>query len=150
MKLFLSILCSAAILMLFGCAGASEPTDAPTLAKCYATEFWTPPPLGVTNLKARQVVVGDAGGAWLRFEADSNVVSAIVSRRFSPSDRTDFSVYGRLEGGNTPQWWHPKLDAITAYYINKQWTPGSNYSVAVLAYDATNHLVYFHHGISFS
>lgn len=149
MRLFLSLFCSAAALILSGCGGTSEPTDAPTLANCYATEFGTAPPSGVRNLKAKQVVVGDAGGAWLRFEADSNVVAQITSNRFTVSDWTDFSIYGHPEGGNTPNWWQPRPDALAAFYINKQWRPGSNYSIAVLAYDATSRLVYFHHGISF-
>jgi hypothetical protein len=149
MKLFLLLVCLAAMLTLSGCGGTSEPSDASRLAKCYATEFGTAPPSGVRNLMAKQVVVGDSGGAWLRFEADSNVVSQIISNRFTASDWTDFSIYGQSNGGNTPGWWQPQRDALAAFYINKQWRPGSNYSIAVLAYDATNRLVYFHHGISF-
>src|SRR4029077_3288732 len=131
--LWLPFICLAAALALSGCGGTSEPTDAATLAQCYCTECGKTPRTGVTNLKAKQVVVGDAGGAWLRFEADSNVLSQIISNRFAVSDRTDFSIYGHPEGGNTPGWWQPQPDALTAFYINKQWRPGSNYSIAVLA-----------------
>jgi hypothetical protein len=149
MRLILSLICSAAVLTISGCGGSSEPTDARTLVKCYATEFGTAPPSGVRNLKAKQVVVGDAGGAWLRFEADSNVVSQIISNRFTASSWTDFSIYGHLEGGNTPKWWQPLPDTLDVFYVNEKWRPGPNYSIAVLAYDATNRLVYFYHGISF-
>jgi hypothetical protein len=103
----------------------------------------------VKSLRAKQVVVGDAGGAWLRFETDSNTLSQITSNRFLPSDFTDFKIYGQLDGGNTPSWWHPVPEVLSQFYINKQWRPGSNYSIAVLAYDSAHHLVYFHHGISF-
>jgi hypothetical protein len=136
-------------MMLCGCGGVSEPTDAPTLAKCYATEFSADPPAAVKELRAKQVVVGDAGGAWLRFETDSNTLSLIISNRFVPSDFTDFKIYGSLDGGNTPRWWHPSPQTLDDFFINKQWRPGSNYSIAVIAYDRSHRLVYFHHGISF-
>jgi hypothetical protein len=142
-------LCVTILTLLCGCGGVSEPTDAPTLADCYATEFASSPPARVRNLRAKQVIVGDAGGAWLRFETDSNTLSQITSNRFLPSNATDFEIYGSPNGGNTPSWWHPVPEALGEFYINKQWRPGSNYSIAVLAYDRSNHLVYFHHGISF-
>ena len=149
MRLLVLFICLVIALTLSGCSGTSEPTDGTTLAQCYATEFGTPPPPAVRNLRAKQVIVGDAAGAWLRFEADSNTVSQIISNRFTKSDLTDFKIYGDYDGGNTPGWWHPQLDVLTAFYINTQWRPGSNYSIAVVAYDATNQLVYFHHGMSF-
>lgn len=134
--------------LLCGCGGVSEPKDAPTLAKCYSTEFGVNPPAAVKNLRAKQVTVRDAGGAWLRFETDSNTLSQIVSNRFVSSDFTEFKIYGSLDGGNTPSWWRPAPEALGAFYINKQWRPGSNYSIAVLAYDPAWRIVYFHHGIS--
>jgi hypothetical protein len=137
------------MLTLSGCGGTSEPTDPATLAQFYATEFGSSPPSGVTNLRAKQVVVGDAGGAWLRFEASSNIVSQITSNRFTKSDQMSFQIYGNPDGGNTPDWWNPQPNTLTAFYINMQWRPGSNYSIAVLGYAASNHVVYFHHGISF-
>lgn len=146
--LFLS-LCVILPTVLCGCGGANEPTDAPTVAKCYTTEFGSSPPAGVKNLQAKQVVVGDAGGAWLRFETDSNTLSQIISNRFLPSNATDFEIYGSLHGGNTPSWWNPLPADLSEFYINKQWRPGSNYSIAVLAYDRSHSLAYFHHGISF-
>ena len=148
MRAFL-LICAIAAFLFCGCGGVSEPSDPPTLAKCYATEFGTTLPAGITNLRAKQVVVGDAGGAWLRFETDSNTLSQIVSNRFARSDFTDFKIYGQLDGGNTPAWWHPAPETLSDFYINKQWRPGSNYSIAVLAYDPAHRLVYFHHGISF-
>ena len=147
MRQLLLFICSAVALTLCGCGGTSEPTDATTLARCYATEFGTEPPSGVTNLRAKQVVVGDAGGAWLRFEADSNVVLQIISNRFILSDRSIF--ISDSGGGNTPAWWKPEADSLTVFYINNQWRSGSNYSVAVLGSDEVHHVVYFHHGISF-
>ena len=135
-----------ALIVVFLSNGTSEPSDAPTLAQCYATEFGTTPPLGVKNLRAKQYVVGDDAGAWLRFEADSNTFSQIISNRLFSSDRTSFEMYG--EGYDyAPSWLIAKLDALK-FYSNGQWTPGSNYSIAVIAYDSTNRIAYFHHGIS--
>ena len=147
MRLLLSSFCFFVALVLSGCGGVSEPTDPQTLAKCYATEFGQQPPAGVSNLKARQVIVGDAGGAWLRFEADSNIVAQIVSARFTPSDRGTF--ISDSVGGNTPAWWKPEDDSLADFYICHQWRSSTNYSEAVLACDAAHHVVYFHHGISF-
>jgi hypothetical protein len=93
-------------------------------------------------------MVGDTAAAWLRFEADSNIVSQLVPTRFAPTTQTEFRYHGNPENVNAPAWWKPNLDSLTAFYINKQWRPGSNYSIAVLGYDSTNRLVYFHHGIS--
>lgn len=149
MKLLLPSAFLVVALTLSGCSGSSEPTDAAALARCYATEFGVQPPSGVKNLKAKQVVVGDAAGAWLRFEADSNTFLQIISNRFTNSDPTSFKIYGDSEGGNTPAWWHPNPEVLRDFHINTQWRPGSNYSIAVIAYDPTNQFVYFYHGMSF-
>lgn len=147
MKLALVHIFSVLLLALTGCSGSSEPTSSAALAKCYATEFGVGPPASVTNLQAKQVIVGDAGGAWLRFEADSNTVTQLISGRFTPSDHAMFE--NTSGGGNTPSWWNPEADSLTAFYVNNQWRKGSNYSVAVLAHDSARHVVYFSHRISF-
>jgi hypothetical protein len=147
MKLLQLAIWLSIFVVLYGCGGTSEPTDKSTLAKCYATEFGVDPPTGITNLKAKQVVVGDAGGAWLRFEANSNIITQIISNRFIPSDRVTFD--SSSGGANTPSWWRPEEDSLTAFFVNNQWTKGSNYSVAVLGYDDAHRVVYFHHGVSF-
>jgi hypothetical protein len=147
MKFLIAFNCLIIAVAFTGCGGTTEPTDTVTLAKCYATEFGIRPPAGVKNIKAKQVVVGDAGGAWLRFEANSNIITQILSNHFVPSDHTTF--ISNSDGGNTPSWWKPEEDALTVFYINNQWTKGSNYSVAVLGYDNAHNVVYFHHGISF-
>lgn len=141
------LVCAFASLLLIGCGSSYEPVDAKGLAKCYEFEFATPPPPGVTNLKAKNVVVRDAAQVWLRFEADSNIVSQIISNRFTPTESHTFTLEGR--GGNTPIWWTPESNALTAFYINKQWRPQSNAtSIAVLAHDATKRIVYFTHSFS--
>ena len=148
MTKYLPCIYLALALVLSGCSGASEPTDPPTLAKCYAAEFGQSPLAGITNLQARQVVVGDAGAAWLRFEANSNIVTQLVSSRFAPSERAKF--IEESIGGNIPRWWRPEEDELTDFYICNQWRSDTNhYSVAVLAHDIRQHVIYFHHAISF-
>ena len=147
MKYVPLLICLVIYVALIGCSGVSEPTDASTLAKCYETEFGVKPPAGVANLKVKQVVVGDAGGAWLRFEASSSIISQIVSNRFASSDRMTF--ISNSGGGNAPSWWKPENDLLTDFYINNQWTKGSNYSVAVLGYNNASRVAYFHHDVSF-
>lgn len=147
MRALLPYICLVIAFTLLGCGGTSEPTDAGTLAQCYATEFGAKPPPGVKDLRAKQVVVRDAASAWLRFVADSNIVAQIVSNRFTPSDMGTF--LDRSGGANTPAWWRPNEDSLTTFLICEKWVKGENYSMAVLAYDEAQQVVYFCHGISF-
>jgi hypothetical protein len=144
-----AILCSLTLASaLVGCGGSSEPTDQATLNECYKTEFGVVPPPGVVNLQAKQVVVGDAAGSWLRFEANSSIISNLISSHsFDVGERGRF--ISDSGGGNTPSWWKPEQDSLTSFYINSQWRKGSNYSIAWLAFDNTRKIVYFHHGMSF-
>jgi hypothetical protein len=148
MKSSLQFICLAAALALTGCGGSSEPRNARTLAKCYAEEFGVRPPAGVTHLQAKQVVVGDAGAAWLRFVVDTNAFAEAVAKRFTPCDYTTFTVRDGA-GGNTPAWWRPTNNSTTTFYCCSHWRSTENYSEAVLAYDRADNVVYFHHGISF-
>ena len=148
MRLVTIIGSSAVACFLAGCAGSSEPTDQVTLNKCYKTEFGVMPPPGVAHLQSKQVAVGDAAGAWLRFEANSNIICNLISNHlFRIGDNSHF--LSDTGGGNTPSWWKPEADSLTFFYVNNQWRKGSNYSVAWLAFDNSRHIAYFHHGISF-
>src|SRR5687767_12643961 len=64
----------------------SEPTDPDSLRKAYEFEFGQPPPVDVSSIQCRQVVVGDAGVGWLRFHASAETIDALL-KRFSISDR---------------------------------------------------------------
>jgi hypothetical protein len=142
-------ICLIAVMALSGCGGSSEPTDGAALAKCYAQEFGAYPPAGVSHLQAKQVVVGDAGGAWLRFVADPVTFDNSVIKRFTPCDHSTFAHYDG-SGGNTPSWWKPAPTPTTKYYRCSNWRTGTNnYSESVIAYDRANNVVHFHHGISF-
>ena len=132
-----------------GCGGSSEPSDSKTLAGFYAEEFGVVPPAGVKNLRGKHVVVGDAEGAWLRFEATPELITQLTSR-FTSSDSATFdSQAGAItNSGHTPVWWKPKEDSMAVYYINTRWRDTDSHSQAVLAHDKACHIVYFHPGMS--
>lgn len=132
-------------MMALGCSGSHEPTDAKGQAACYETEFGTLPPAGVAHIQAKQVIIGDAAGAWLRFEATPEIVDSLL-KRFGPSDRGVFNQ--NSGGGNTPAWWKPGSDHLTAFYEAEGWRKDFGNSTAVIAHDANKRVVYFSHGAS--
>ncbi|RYD62260.1 MAG: hypothetical protein EOP83_15040, partial [Verrucomicrobiaceae bacterium] len=91
------LLVCCAVVMALGCS--SEPSDEKGKAACYEMEFGTLPPAGVTGIQAKQIVVGDAARAWLRFEATPEIVDSLL-KRFTPSDRQTFDEHSG--GDNTP------------------------------------------------
>lgn len=133
------LILSAALAML-GCS--YEPSDEKDRAECYKTEFGTLPPSGVTNIQAKQIVIRDAAGAWLRFEATPEIVDSLL-KRFGPSDR---GVFNENSGGdNTPEWWKPDGDHVTVFYEAEGWSKDFSNSTAVIAHDAEKRVVYFSH-----
>ena len=135
---YLLFLCAAVATL--GCS--SEPGDEAGKAACYEMEFGTPPPAGVTNLRAKQYVVQDTVVAWLRFEATPEIVDSLL-KRFAPSDRKAFDEASG--GANTPEWWKPDGDQITVFYSVEGWSKDFPNSTAVIAHDAGKRVVYFSH-----
>ncbi|WP_193210768.1 hypothetical protein [Luteolibacter marinus] len=124
---------------LFGPADFHSPGD---LAAAYRTEFGSDPPPDVTDLNARQIVVGDSGGAWLRFRASGTTIDSLLGK-FSATDRSHFAEAGT--GANVPDWWTPEQDGIEFFYIAENWSDSWSDSVAVLGIDRSKSMVYFHH-----
>ena len=123
----------------FGPADYSSPGD---LAAAYRTEFGVSPPADVTDIRARQIVVGDAGAAWLRFCASSQTIDLLLAR-FVPSDRLTFSQ--ACAGGNVPSWWAPEEDRVETFYTADHWSRSFSRSKAYIGIDRDRHIVYFHH-----
>ncbi|HEY1121270.1 MAG TPA: hypothetical protein VGE67_06700, partial [Haloferula sp.] len=123
----------------------SEPSSEKGKAACYETEFGALPPASVTHIQAKQVMIGDSAQAWLRFEATPEVVDSLL-KRFAPSDRYTFNA--NSGGGNTPGWWKPDSDHLTAFYVAEGWRKDFGGSHAVIAHDAGKRLVYFCHSAS--
>lgn len=116
----------------------SEPKD---LAGAYKYEFGTLPPSDVSNLQARQVVVGDSGAVWLRFNASAATIEHLT-KKFSPSNAEKF---GESQNANSPNWWKPEIDQIDSYYSAENWSPYFESSTASLAINRTKGAVYFCH-----
>jgi hypothetical protein len=133
------MICCAAV-MTPGCS--SEPSDAKGQAECYRTEFGTLPPAGVTNIRAKQIVIRDSARAWLRFEAAPEIVDSLL-KRFTPSNRQTFDEHSG--GDNTPAWWKPDSDHITVFYAVEGWSKDFSNSTSVIAHDAEKRVVYFCH-----
>jgi hypothetical protein len=129
-------------LFLVGCGGTYEPKDAKGRAECYRMEFGSLPPTGVTNIQGKQVVVGDAAGAWLRFETTPATVDSLL-KSFASTNRQTFDHYSG--GANTPTWWTPDRDRITVFYRVSGWRKDFSSSYAVIAHDAEKRVVYFCH-----
>ena len=126
-------------LTLFGPADYSRPQD---LAAAYKTEFGTDPTADVTDIQARQVVVGDAGAAWLRFHASPSTIDTLLAR-FVKSDPAAFAEAGT--GGNVPAWWKPDEDGVNEYYTADHWSRSFSRSEAFMGVDRAKGWVYFHH-----
>jgi hypothetical protein len=137
----LFLLCFIALL-LPGCGGSYEPTYSKGLAECYWKEFGVRPPADVTNLHAKQVIIGDGARAWLRFDTTPSMVETLL-KNFAPTNRETFA--GCSGGANTPRWWTPDNDHVTAFYAASGWNKNFAHSFAVIAHDTNKHIVYFCH-----
>lgn len=137
---FLGLCCVAPVLT--GCGGSYEPTSAKAQADCYQMEFGTSPPVGVKNIQAKQIVIGDAVRAWLRFDATPAVVDSLL-KDFTSTNRQTFVEHSG--GANTPLWWAGSSSQTTAFYVFSGWRKNFSYSSAVLAHDADKLVVYFCH-----
>lgn len=124
---------------IFGPADYHSPQD---LAAAYRTEFGDPPPSDVTDMRARQVVVGDSGAALLRFRASSQTIDGLLAR-FVASDRGTFAKAG--SGGNVPSWWTPDVDKVESFYTADHWSKFFSYSTAHIGIDREKSIVYFYH-----
>jgi hypothetical protein len=116
----------------------ADPQD---LRGAYCYEFGIPASADVTNINCRQVVVGDSGISWLRFQASSSTVDSLL-RRFRPSNREEFMASTK---GAIPEWWNPQATSLVAYYRAEHWRKDFHYSDAFLAHDQAKRLVYFYH-----
>ncbi len=137
----LFLFCCVALL-LAGCGGTYEPTDTKGQAECYRMEFGTLPPAGVTNIHGKQIIIGDAARAWLRFEATPALVDSLL-KGFTSTNRQTFDEHSG--GANTPAWWTPGSSHITTFNVISGWRKDFSHSSAVLAHDAEKRVVYFCH-----
>lgn len=144
LRLFLCSLPMGACMLLiswfFGPVDYESPAD---LAGAYQAEFHELPPADVTNIEARQIVVGDSGAAWLRFRASSETIERLLLR-FSESDKRTFME----AAGQAPAWWTPKADKVEFFFSADHWSKDWSRSTAYAAVDRTKGVMYFHHEAS--
>lgn len=132
--------CILLISWFFGPVDYESPAD---LAGAYQTEFHELPPADVADIKARQVVVGDSGAAWLRFRASSQTIEKLLLR-FSRSDKRTFM----RATGQAPAWWNPDADNAELFYLSEHWSGHWSRSTAYAAVDQKKRVMYFHHEAS--
>jgi hypothetical protein len=78
-------------------------------SEVFTSAFGFAPPNDVTGLKAQRYLVGQSGGCFLRFTADTNTIAKIIARGLSPTDTNRFyqlqlaTVSGYHQPGGSPK-----------------------------------------------
>jgi hypothetical protein len=129
-------------LLMSHCLGPSEITNPLALAASFESEFGMRLPHDVRNLRMVYNSAGDSEVTWIKFEADPATVDLLV-KRFTVSTKKEFDE--ESVGGGQPSWWRPERDGVTSYFASQEWSSRFSYSHAVLAHDASRHVVYFAH-----
>lgn len=124
--------------------GPRDWTDARALVGAYQTEFGKPPSADVSEIKSRQIVIGDSARAWLSFKASPETISKLLER-FTPSDKGTFD---NAKLGETPPWWKPEDSKLVSFYTSDGWSTNFAHSRALLGIDASKQIVYFCHETS--
>lgn len=119
-----------------------DPTSEADLKEAYRADFEVPPPAGITVLKARQIIVGDAGGQWLLLKASPKEIARHVEKGFTPAQQVPRDFNGQA-GANAPSWWQPPTDHLQLYE-NQHWTKGGfSNSCAAMGVDTASGLIWF-------
>ncbi len=124
------------------CGGAYEPKSVKGMARCFEAEFGKLPPPGVTMLRAKQIIIGDAARAWLKFDAIPSEAEKLF-KDFIPTEKDEFDDHSG--SANTPLWFRNRIDETMKFYLKNGWNGKYLESTAVVAYDVKNQLVYFCH-----
>jgi len=144
MKLVLAFLPMASALLMSGCGGSYEPSNARELVECYKTEFDADPSPAVAALQAKQIVRAGSGAQFLRFTADEATIDSILARGFNPINKVTFDQ--ETASGNAPAWWRPLEDKMSLFFKHPNWKKhfgAGSQSTAYLACDADKKIVYF-------
>jgi hypothetical protein len=120
-----------------------DPTSETDLKAAYRADFEGLPPPGITVLKARQIIVGDAGAQWLLLKAspdeiERDIAKGVTAARDIPRD------FSENPGANVPAWWAPPTSRLQIYE-NKNWTKagGWSFSEATMGVDRSSGLIWF-------
>jgi len=120
-----------------------DPTSEADLKEAYKADFDTSPPVGITVLKSRQVVVGDSGAQWLLLKATPEEIDRHIAMGFIKADYAlnDFSSQPRP---NAPEWWQPPTARLELYENNK-WSKSGGWSssLAAIGVDRSSNMIWF-------
>ena len=125
------------------CGGSHEAETAAEAEKCYKFEFDMDPSSGVSEIKVKQIVVGDAVVAWLKFNVSPQDFDLLKARGFYPIRYDDFEQELNLKSGNAPSWW--QVSNNNKFYKIVGWKKGYSYSCAFISYDAEKNVICFCH-----
>jgi hypothetical protein len=119
-----------------------DPTSRTELQNAYRADFGTLPPVGITVLKSRQVVIVDSGIQWLLLGATPEAIDRHIAMGFqrvatTPSDFVD-------AGANAPKWWQPPT-ARLEFYENTNWSKAGGWysSRAAIGIDRASNMIWF-------
>jgi len=137
---------SIAVFALVGCSGSDEPSATSAKVASYEYEFGSKPS-SVVGLRTKQVQVGDAARAWLLFQNSPEFESAVLNKKFRPSDAHQFEISSG--GENAPAWWlKVRSDNSVSYYECEPWNKKFPSSHAVIAWDKDVNMIYFCHDVT--
>lgn len=119
-----------------------DPTSPTDLKAAYEREFG-PMPQDVTDIRSRQVGVGDSVGVWLKFRGSRATANAI-RKRFTKCEKSTFDRLSDNSESN-PVWWQPDADRLSSHYHSPKWANAFSYSEAVFAHDEKMEIFYFKH-----
>jgi hypothetical protein len=143
LRLLLLLFCLSGLL---SCGGSHEAETAAEAASCYKFEFDMDPASGVSNIKAKQIVVGDSVVAWLKFNVSSQDFDLLKARGFFPISYDNFEQELNLKSGNAPSWW--QVSNNNKFYKIVGWKKEFSYSCAFISYDVGKNIICFCHTAS--
>jgi hypothetical protein len=107
-----------------GCA--REPKNRTELEQEFQAEYGFVPPAKISDLRCREVSVGDTWSKWILFTYDEETVQRIISAGFtnaSPELQKRWGtvwsqdLFGSRRNPNAPKWWpDPPTPPIRVYY----------------------------------
>jgi hypothetical protein len=120
-----------------------DPASESDLRRAYQADFGNLPPVGITVLRARQVVVGDSGGQWLLLKATPEEIERHIAMGFTNATRAPDD-FGGGAGGSIPKWWQPPTNRLEVLE-NGDWskTGGWSRSAAAISVDRGSNLIWF-------
>lgn len=130
-------------IFLNSCSGQNESYDNSESVESFKFEFQEAPTPDIKKIHAKQIVVGDACRAWLKFEAAKSFEEKLKEKGFHVISKQEFDLHSR--GGNVPAWWTIDTSDGVIFYGFDHWNKNYTNSFSVFWYDHNSKLMYFCH-----